>query len=367
MPSLFSESSYFAIVRGQKKGILASLCRAALALLSLPYNVVVSIRNTLYDYHWVASFRPQIPVISVGNLVLGGTGKTPVVHLLLRSLPKMSCPAILLRGYRAPAENQPKPYAVQGKHLTPFDKRQIGDEAQLHAVRFPESWIVVNRNRVASAQLAAAKGAHLLILDDGFQHRRLARDFDVVVMDGRDLFGLNFLFPRGFLRESPTALKRASLVVINHAAPAQFSSIRQQLVPYTSAPLVFTSPRLAGLHPVGTQIPLTSKKLVGKKVALFCAIGSPDAFFQTIQQLQAEVVDTLVESDHRPISEEKLAAFAAEAEQKGATALLCTEKDWVKLITPVKASLPVYWVEMELAIIEGEEAWSAFIQRVLKK
>lgn len=272
------------------------------APLSMGYALAVWVRNFLYDRKWLAITRVPATVISVGNIVAGGSGKTPLVLLLAKMFPQKNI-AILSRGYGG-----------------------MADEAQIFARRLPHAKVYVGKNRVLLAKQAVKEGAEIVLLDDGFQYRRLHRDFDLVLLaEGR-----HFL-PWGFLRDHPKRLKKADLL-IGPSAEVEFT---------------YKVDRIVNIK--GEVLPT----ICGKKAALFCGIAKPLAFRKMVQDLGVEIVQELFLADHEPIFKKKLNDLASQADL-----ILCTEKDAVKL--PL-TDLPVYFLEISLEITRGQQRWQEFI------
>lgn len=251
------------------------------------YAVVISIRNFLYDKKIFPAARVDALVISVGNIVAGGTGKTPFVLLLAKTLLPRKV-AILTRGYG-------------------------GDEPLILARRLPQVPIYVGKDRVHLAKQAIQEGAGVLILDDGFQYRKLSRDLDIVLLDGREK---GHYLPWGFLRDSPKRLQQAGALFV------QGKDYRTKV----SRILDFQEREIPSIR--------------GWKIGFFCGIARPEKFRQTLTDLGAEIVSEWILADHEAPSISKLKTFA-----KGLEAILCTEKDFVKL--PKELSLPIYFVEIE--------------------
>ena len=286
---------------------------ALFSFCSLGWKWWVKGKNFLYRREFLPTERVSVPVISVGNIVAGGTGKTPLVHLIAKTLSQEIPMAILTRGYRG------------------------GDEAKLLARRLPSVPVYIGKNRIASAYRAIADGAKLLLLDDGFQHRKLARDFDCLLLHPADRH--DHYLPRGTLRDDPERISEATHI---------FS------------------------YPSGTEgigLALGGKKLhcSAKKVGAFAAIARPEQFFQTLREMGLEIVATCELADHEPIGEKRLARFAEECRQKGAEALICTEKDWVKLSLTSPLALPVDYLEIELEVVSGIDQWQLFIEQIRQK
>ena len=219
--------------------------------------------------------------------------------------------------------------------------------------------MIVGKDRFQSSKTAARLGADVILLDDGMQHRGIARDFEVVVMDLLDPFGQGYYLPRGLLREGKKALSRADLIILNHLQDFErFEQVRRQISSSTSAPVVGTRLEVIGCFDAkGDQL----HHIRGLKVGIFCGIAHPEYFRDTIDKLGAEVVGEWFFPDHDALDLEKLLPFSEQCKEKGAEILLCTEKDYVKLSSENTGGLPTYWVKARLKVVEGKEQWTKFI------
>lgn len=351
------------VINGKKKGLVAGLLRRCLHFLSWFYKGAVFCRNWAFDHGWLRRYSPPVPVvISIGNIVAGGTGKTPVTLLLAKAFYDEVPLAILSRGYRSKAERMSIPVALSRGQGPMHPASFCGDEPYMLAQNLPKAFIFVGRNRHKSSSMAAKAGAQLILLDDGMQHRRLARDFELVVLDSYDPFGQGYFLPRGFLREGMHSLARADLIILNHAHDHEaFLNLRKHIASYTKAPVVGTK------TVVDAVLDLNGKgaaSLSGKKVGIFCGIAHPEYFEQTVRDLGATIVARYFIPDHMDYEAENLVKFANQAALEGAEVLVCTEKDRVKLVEPLNLSLPVLWVRMRLSFVEGQTEWEEFIARV---
>lgn len=326
-------------------------------VLTLPmsgfYATAVHIRHWFYDHGWLASQHAPLPVVSIGNLVAGGVGKTQVALLLAQALPNV---AILSRGFRGKAEKGKQPLVVSTKRHT---AQECGDEPWLLASRLPRAQVIVHRDRYKSALEAKKLGAKVLVLDDGMQHRQLFRDFEIVVLSGRDPFGGEHFLPRGFLREDPKRLARADFVIFVGKPSAQ---VEKKVARLTSAPCIETRISVTELRLIDDQcIP----SLEGKKIGLFCGIGNPERFVASMEALGAHVVATHYLPDHRTFEKKEWFTFATLCKERGAEYLFCTEKDHVKLPSfTVLSPLPVGWARVELTIIKNREAWDRMTNEI---
>ncbi len=357
---------YIQVIRGKRTGWLPTLIKGFAWLLSLPYRWVMSIRNWAYDHEWLRQYDAPVPVVmSVGNLIMGGSGKTPVTKLLADFFYDDYKIAILSRGYRSPAEKLRAPVILSSGKGPLHSAAYAGDEPRLLAENLPKAWVVVGRDRVQSAHLVAKQGVDLVLLDDGMQHRRMARDFEVVVLDAKDPFGQNYFFPRGLLRESPEGLKRADLVVLNHVRDADnYEESRKLVERYTHAPVI-------GIHyDAFKPMDLEGKELdslEGRKIAIFCGIAQPEQFASTIREMGAEVVAQKYYPDHFHYYAEELSEIAARWKEMGAEMMVCTEKDKVKLPEIHQLALPIVWIKIQPEVVEGADELKSFIERVKAK
>jgi tetraacyldisaccharide 4'-kinase len=223
----------------------------------------------------------------------------------------------------------------------------------------PKAFVFVGKDRHKSSMLAARAGAQLILLDDGMQHRSLARDFEIVVMDAGDPFGHGYFLPRGFLREGMKALSRADLVILNHVYDRErFLATRKKIARYTTAPVVATKIEVEEVLDLSGN---TMPPLHGKRVGIFCGIANPDYFEKTVLSLGAYVVASYPIADHVDYNPEALASFAVACQEQGADYLICTEKDRVKLVDALDLAIPVAWIRMKLVFVEGKPLWDQFI------
>jgi tetraacyldisaccharide 4'-kinase len=321
---------------GSLRGVGPTASRAILTVLAGPYGLVTACRNHLHDCRLLPRTRASVPVISVGNITAGGTGKTPIVAWLCRQLASMGRrPAIVSRGYAArPGEPS--------------------DEAAELAILLPGVPHVANRDRGSGARAAARLGADVVVLDDGFQHRRLHRDLDLVAIDASDPFGCGHLLPRGLLRESIRGLIRADAIVLTRATsipPAARDEIRAAVTRARRGipPAVWLETEhrpVAVRSSSGTREPLDAIR--GQPVAAFCGIGNPAAFRRTLGDLGVELVGFQSFADHHPYTIADLTAVAAWATTNGASRLLTTLKDLVRIRDERLGDLPLAAVEVAL-------------------
>ena len=322
--------------------------RGSLRFAGLFYSAAIRIRNWFYDKRFLGTNKASVPVISVGNITAGGTGKTPLVALLAGQISANNKCAILTRGYKT--------------------NQGISDEVALLSQACPGIPVVVNPNRVTGAAEAVTQGASVLLMDDGFQHRRLGRDLDIVTIDATCPFGFARILPAGLLREPVSSLKRADAVVITRA-----DQVEQEELQCIEKELLSIKADLVIAHAVhrpacivysaGGEMPLTS--LRQKKVSAFCGIGNPEAFFVTCRSLGAELLATETLDDHHHYLESDIERFTQCAKSAGAELVLTTEKDLVKIDTSwlSKTALPFACVRIEIELIKGRQRITELIQR----
>lgn len=343
------ETYFLDVIRGKRK---APLLIPLLQILSVFYRGVLALRNKAYDWGILSSQRVAVPVVSIGNIVVGGTGKTPVTEMLSLALQEKCNLAILTRGFRSEMEKRGQMGQIRQGNAA----LECGDEPSL-LVQKTKAAVWVGSDRVSSARAAIAEGAECLLLDDGMQHRRIARDFEIVVIDAQDPLSQGRFLPRGLLRDAPHRLKNADLILLTHCKDvAQFDAAHRQIAPYTQAPCV------------GVRVCVLNAEELPGKVGVFCGIGTPERFLQTVRDLNREIVDTFLLKDHGMPSEDALLCFAKECREKGAVALLCTEKDAVKW--PRFSShlgLPVIPVIMQLECVVGKEHFEKMVQKIRDK
>jgi tetraacyldisaccharide 4'-kinase len=313
---------------GERAADPTCMLHAALSLLSLPYRGAVAARNRLYDRGPLRQEKLPCPVVSVGNLTVGGTGKTPTVILLAAMLrEKGRRPAVLSRGYGGSAKSPVSIVSDGNRILTGW--RQSGDEPVLIAGAVPGVPVLTGPRRILTGRVAVERfGADILILDDAFQHRALFRDLDIVMLDAARPFGNGYLLPRGPLREPQEALHRAHLLIRTGTGDTEREKSPQGIP---------SLPVFRGLHQprefveaaTGRALPLT--ELRGVKVCAFAGIGSPEAFRQSLTSLGAEVVAFRAFPDHHPYTLPDLEALRHQAGESGVGRIVTTEKDGIRL------------------------------------
>ena len=348
---LLNSSTFRAIVSGRQRGVAAVAIRALLRLIAIPYRFIVNIRNHAFDHGWRKIHRVKIPVISVGNLTLGGTGKTPTVAWISDWLMKKKLkPVIVSRGYKG-------------------DNNDRNDEAIELAEKLPEVSHVQNPDRVAAVHSAIATyGAQAIVLDDGFQHRRLGRDFDLVLIDATEPFGFEHLFPRGTLREPIAGIRRADAVALTRGDCVSLDC-RELLKKRIQS----IAPKAVWIEIIHRAAFLTERggetrslaDLDNAQVVAFCGIGNPDNFLQTLGREKWNVQECKEYPDHHHYTQQDANWLLNRAETCGATAELCTHKDLVKIRPLWKGSIPLYAVMLQTEILAGETELANRLKKVI--
>jgi tetraacyldisaccharide 4'-kinase len=317
------------------------------------YRGAVAARLAAYRRGLLERARLEAPVVSVGNLTFGGTGKTPTVVALVRDLARRGRrPAVLTRGW---GRTDTRPVVVVGPDPR-LAVEAAGDEPLELAARLPGVPVVVDADRLRGGIEAIARGADLLVLDDGFQHLRLERDLDLVLIDAGDPWGGGRLPPLGRLREPPSGLRRADAVLVTKLGPdpaTALEALRLEVeriapgMPVLGARLAATMVR----RPDGSAGPET---LAGARVVALAGIGRPEAFAELLTECGAEVVETRWFADHHRFSGAEVAAVEARAAELGAV-VATTAKDAVKL----PADAAVWVVEVAMTPLGGswDELW----------
>jgi tetraacyldisaccharide 4'-kinase len=346
-----SSSHFYEIVSGRRRGVGPSLIRGALRVGECFYTRAIQWRNGRYDRGASMIHRVGVPVVSVGNLSLGGTGKTPMVAWIARWFARQGVRvAVVSRGYGA----------THG---------QANDEAMELEKLMAGVPHVQNPDRVAAAREAIERfQTQAIVLDDGFQHRRIGRDLDIVLLDAFEPFGFGHVFPRGALREPIEALRRADVVILSRAdhlnatgREAFWAAVQRYAPQADGAEAVHVARRLVGAD--GKETPLAS--LRDQPVAAFCGIGNPAGFRDTLAGCGCRVVGFREFADHHGYTMDDRDALAAWAATLGATAVLCTGKDLVKLPTDRLGALPLWAVEIELDFLVGQQRLESRLGDVL--
>ena len=331
------------------------------------YGLLAGSRNRLFDDGVLPSRRAGCRVVSVGNLTVGGTGKTPMVVWLAEFLQSEGWRvAVVSRGYGGTCGR--RLCVVSDGNRIVADIRLSGDEPQLLARRLAQVPILCSAHRSRAVDAAVEQfGIQAVILDDGFQHRWLARDLDLVLLDARTPFGNGWLFPRGPLREPPSALRRAHALVLSRfdgSPPAEAN--RERLARCWPDKVIVT----AGYRPVRLFEAATGRErplgfLSGVRAAAFAGIARPEAFFRTLEDLGVRLVYSCALPDHHPLSPPLLRNLVQRAAAKESELWLTTEKDWVRLPAKRSPAMDLWVLGIVLHLGEDSSRFKDLVRRAL--
>lgn len=330
---------------------------------SLLYGAVTLARRWLYGIGALPVRRLRGVVVSIGNLTVGGTGKTPLVFTLAQKLhDRGKKVGILSRGYKGHAKTDEnlageRPPSVILSDETWLMQRELEGKVTLG----------VGANRYAHGRALEAKGIEWFLLDDGFQHRRLYRDVDIVLLDATNPFGNRRLLPSGALREPVSSLERADIIVITRSekSPALEAIVRHYA---PAVPVFYAQTQLKEIVPAEECLaPGGPSEWLGQRVFVFCGIGNPDAFLQDARSWGMEVAGSRVFPDHHRYSQEDVQAIENSAIQAGAQILLCTDKDTYNLQGTRFQRLPLYVARVQMRIADEPGFWGALYEVIERR
>ncbi len=340
--------------------------RRWLTPLARGFGCAVKIREQLYHRGWIRPGRLERPVISVGNLTVGGTGKTPVVIFIAEWLLKNELrPAILTRGY---GRSTQVPLVIEPGAPRAVDPRHVGDEPALMARKLPTVPILVSRDRCRAGREAEKRfGVDVHILDDGFQHWRLARDLDLVLLDSTQALAEEALVPAGRLREPLAALRRADALMLTRAELANPQANEMLVRAVNPRPPVFHSTtELTHLVDMRTGEFHAPCRFQNKPVMVFAGLGNPQGFFQAVRRWGFNVVGEKAFADHHRYSPGELMEMARQARARGAEACLTTEKDGMNFPRGLAAAISPPLLECAIRVQVNEAAaFEAMLGRAL--
>jgi tetraacyldisaccharide 4'-kinase len=341
--------AYHALIRGNDPGLWPSLERAGLWSLSLGYRLGVALRNQAFDRGWKKIHNAAVPVVSVGNLTVGGTGKTPCVEYVARFYRQLALQVTLLsRGYGSET----------GRN----------DEALVLEENLPDVPHLQGADRAALATLAVEElESDILVLDDGFQHRRLYRDLDLVLIDATCPWGYGYLLPRGLLREPIGSLKRAHAVILTRcdlAAPEVVQGIRATVARIKPELPIVESTHRPAQWCNASQVKMPLETLKDRPIAGFCGLGNPDAFRQTLLKLGLNLVAWRTYPDHHAYSRDDIEELRAWARQLPAdAAVVTTQKDLVKIRLDRLGDREVWALHIQLFMTSGQDALEELLRK----
>ena len=362
--SMINQTKLLEIINGRRQGIGATMTRALLWALTPIYRLGVHRRNRRFETGKTVVTKVDVPVISVGNLTTGGTGKTPLVIWLCQQIRGVDRRvAIVSRGYGA---------AKNGDRTS-----KPNDEAMELGQRLPDVPHLQDPNRVDSARIAIDElETEVIVMDDGFQHRALGRDLDIIVVDATAPFGFGHLLPRGLLREPVENIARADFVVLSRCdqvSGEELSRTETNFRQYCpSLPVAKTKVQPATwMQYDGQQRELAefasslTKGTGSTNVFVCCAIGNPNSFLNTVSSTGVKVVGQNIYPDHHLYSRADMEDIAEAATEKGAAAIVCTHKDLVKMGVNQFRGVPIYALVAEIVFLQGETELRAAVESAL--
>lgn len=338
-----------------------------LYLASLLYRVIVSLRNRLYDRQMLQSVKLSRPVISIGNITVGGTGKTPCVILMARMLEQLGYqPAIISRGYGG---RNPEPVNIvsDGKSIL-LSAEAAGDEPLLIARSLPGVPVLTGAERRLTGQAAIERfGAQVLICDDAFQHRRIFRDINIVLLDAERPFGNGHLLPRGELREPVSGLSRADCVILTR--DDRTGALHPDVVRIADAariPVFRAVHRFKEMIRPSEGVSLTPDDLRGKKVCAFCGIARPESFKTILSKAGADLLSFIDFPDHHAYNRSDLDGLKNNFQSLGADYWITTEKDAMRISSYPDFLKMLFVLRVEMEIKSSEPSFEDFVVKRLQ-
>ena len=369
------------VIFGRARGFRASLTRLAMSLLSVLFRGVVLLRLLVFRRRWKQQAHLGTQVISIGNITVGGTGKTPVTEMLAKALrDRGRHVAILSRGYKSrklkkpqkwedhagnkvDADEMPKVVSHSGKVL--LDSEYAGDEPYMLARNLDKVSVVVDKDRIKGGRFAVRHlGADTLVLDDGLQYLRLAHGSDIVLVDRTAPYGTGHLLPRGTLREPPANLRRASYILITKCDGSPNDALIERIRQHNPlAPIIECThgPRYVEEIFTGRREPL--EYLQDKWVAAISGIAVPESFERSLESLGARVEIRRHFPDHYRFSLKEIDIFMNRCIERDMELVVTTEKDAVRFPKPTDVTVPIWFLRIEVEILKGEEDWEEMIDR----
>lgn len=369
------------VILERREGGRANALKFVLGGFAKVYEQAVQIRLGLYRRRLLRPQELGCPVVSVGNLTVGGTGKTPVAEMLARELQRRGRRvAILSRGYKS----VPRPFAQRlrnkiFKHLDLFpprivsdgkevllDSRRAGDEPHMLAKNLPGVCVLVDKDRVKSGLHALRHfGSDVLLLDDGLQYQRLRHRIDVVLVDSQTPFGNEHLLPRGTLREPPANLRRASYIIVTKSGPQPDEALLARLRKLNrTAAIIECNHAPRHWQDLGTGAKLPLDHLKGRHVGAMSGIARPESFEEGVRQLGANVEITKAFADHHRFTKKEILRFVEWCDRRSLDALVTTEKDAVRFPEIDNPPVPMLFLRVEIEILRGREHWEELLSRI---
>src|ERR1700736_4713474 len=376
------EQSAIDVILERRHGVRAGALRGLLYLLSLIYERIVQVRLALYRRRVFRQRALGCLVISIGNLTVGGTGKTPIVEKFARALQSGGRHvAILSRGYKSVPKRKRRtwlqrlsggvvdpPRIVSDGQTLLLDSLTAGDEPYMLAHNLKNVIVLVDKDRVKSGLFAIDKmKVDTLLLDDGLQYLRLKHRLDIVLVDRQAPFGNEFLLPRGTLREPPRNLRRASYIFITKSSGESNEALVKRIRRYNrTAEIIECAHRPLYLQNIftGEQLPLD--RLRDTFIGSICGIAAPESFEGGLRQLGARLDLAKRYIDHHRYTEAELQSFINRCIRRDLEMIVTTEKDAVRMPRLIDMKVPMYFLRVEIEILNGQESWEHCVARICK-
>jgi tetraacyldisaccharide 4'-kinase len=370
------------VILGRRHGARAALLRGLLYVLSLVYARLVQLRLFFYRKRIFRERALGCLVISIGNLTVGGTGKTPIVEKFARALEAGGRRvAILSRGYKSVAKPSKRSFLDRIRGVAPdpprvvsdgksllLDSLTAGDEPYMLAKNLKDVIVLVDKDRVKSGLFAIREmKADTLLLDDGLQYLHLKHRLDIVLVDRQAPFGNAFLLPRGTLREPPRNLRRASYIFITKSTGEPNDDLIARIRRYNrTAEIIECAHQPLFLQDVytGEQLPLD--RLADTYIGSFCGIAAPESFEDGLRKLGAKIELAKRFTDHHRYTEAELQSFINRCIRRDVDMIVTTEKDAVRFPRLTKPEVPIYFLRVEILILSGHETWEHCVARSCK-
>jgi len=372
------------VILERRHGFRAGILRGLLFLLSLIYERLVQLRLTLYRRRIFRERTLGCLVISIGNLTVGGTGKTPIVEKFARALQSGGRRvAILSRGYKSVPKSKGRtlldrmlgkaddpPRIVSDGNTLLLDSLTAGDEPYMLAHNLKDVIVLVDKDRVKSGLYAIDKWkVDTLLLDDGLQYLHLKHRLDVVLVDRQAPFGNEFLLPRGTLREPPRNLRRASYIFITKSTEQSNEKLVQRIRRYNrTAEIIECAHRPLYLQNLVTGERLPLERLRGTFIGAISGIAAPESFEKGLQDLGAKVDLAKRYIDHHRYTTAELLSFITRCIRRDLEMIVTTEKDAVRMpmLPDAEIKVPMYFLRVEIQILSGQESWEHCVARICK-
>ncbi len=323
------------------------------------YTFIVFCRNKFYDWSWFRSCEVNAPVISVGNIQTGGTGKTPFVEYIVQNLlNRRYLPIILSRGY---LRKNKEPLIVNQSNRSEIGLIDIGDEPYLLKENLPTVPLGIDHDRCRiSKKLLQKYPDGVFVLDDGFQHRRLPRNIDIVLVDVTRWSFVPLLFPLTYMRDVKSSLKRASIIVLTRIKHSlkKTRRLRHLFITKYQKPVFLGEFQLKSVMKIIDNQEISLSKIAGKKIAAFCGIGNPDQFFELIKDIGCHLCWEKSYPDHFVYKNSDIEEIIKKSFSYGAEFIVTTQKDAVKIIDFLdKLNTDIYYLKPEISINDEDKFW----------